>query len=482
MKARDKIKRARVQLNDLDTGSPFFGHLTMHLDLVEKEEIPTMAVDYNGNMYYNPEFVNQMTDEEIKGVVCHEVMHLALKGKMRKEGRKHQVWNLAQDVVINYILRQNDFQLPTEAENPKTGETNEYPVPQGNSIELPSHDGKIKIENLEDHSFESIYDILHDEMPEMESKVKVKITQKDDDEEGSQSGQGGGQADEEDEEEEQGNDDQGQGQGNGDDEDQQQGGGSNGQVVEIEVDMEDVGDNPLGIDDHIYEGDEEGGEEGEGKDWEQIMAEAVSQAKQRGEMPSGMDRRVDQVLEPDVSWKTLLHRYISRKVSVDYTYQKPSKKTRTLRSNGHNTYLPGVEKQGLDVVVALDLSGSIGSNEAAHYLGEIRDIAKSFEQVDMKIIQHDAKVTQIDDMKNVRPHDIEDLELKGGGGTDHKPVFEKMENMMTDAEIMINLTDGYTSTPDEAPSGLDVIWVINNHSVEEEDLGFGRIVRADYHD
>ena len=86
---------------------PFFGHLVQHLNLIETEKIPTAGVDERNNLYYNPDFINDLTDEEGKGVMAHEVMHLALECFDRLGERDKNRWNIAQDIIINHILVQN---------------------------------------------------------------------------------------------------------------------------------------------------------------------------------------------------------------------------------------------------------------------------------------------------------------------------------------------------------------------------------------
>ena len=107
MSVRRRVIRARVQLL---LKNPFFGYLANYLELREHEsEYPTGT---DGNcLYYFPEKIDRLEDEEIEGVFAHEVMHLALGHIWRRGYREKRVWNMAADYAINAILKDH-FRLP----------------------------------------------------------------------------------------------------------------------------------------------------------------------------------------------------------------------------------------------------------------------------------------------------------------------------------------------------------------------------------
>jgi predicted metal-dependent peptidase len=112
-KAYDKVIKARTVLL---VGQPFFGCLALHMDLVEVTDaalVGTMAVD-GTNMYYHPPFVLSLSEQELVGVVAHEVMHCAYKHFSRRSHRNPVIWNWAGDYVINADLLKAKFTLPKE--------------------------------------------------------------------------------------------------------------------------------------------------------------------------------------------------------------------------------------------------------------------------------------------------------------------------------------------------------------------------------
>jgi len=153
--AKDKIIKARVGLQKTH---PFFSYLALHLEPIACDptnktgpQVPTMGVDNRGNMYYNPDFVNKMTQEEVKGVVCHEVMHVALEHLKGLKSKDVKVSNVAQDIVINDIILENQLQLPKEGL-----------LPQNHEITI---NGNIKIQKIDKKPWEQIYHELEKKLP-----------------------------------------------------------------------------------------------------------------------------------------------------------------------------------------------------------------------------------------------------------------------------------------------------------------------------
>jgi predicted metal-dependent peptidase len=65
--------------------------------------VPTAAT--NGKrVLYNPDFIEPLTDEELKFLVAHECLHPMLEHNYRRGGRDPKKWNKAADYVINQLL------------------------------------------------------------------------------------------------------------------------------------------------------------------------------------------------------------------------------------------------------------------------------------------------------------------------------------------------------------------------------------------
>ena len=111
MDTKTKLTKARTRLL---LSQPFFGSLALRMDLVERVGIETMATD-GAAVYYNPEFVDRLSMDELVGVFAHEVMHPACNHHTRRGARDASRWNMAADYAINPLLVDNGFTLPESA-------------------------------------------------------------------------------------------------------------------------------------------------------------------------------------------------------------------------------------------------------------------------------------------------------------------------------------------------------------------------------
>lgn len=109
-KAHDKLIAARIALL-LDHS--FWGELAMFLKLVERPEIPTLAVD-GKHIFYNPEFVLGLSTDLTKSAFVHEIGHCMLEHFLRRNGREPRTWNRAGDYVINLMLKDAGFAIGKE--------------------------------------------------------------------------------------------------------------------------------------------------------------------------------------------------------------------------------------------------------------------------------------------------------------------------------------------------------------------------------
>lgn len=115
MDTKTLIKKARASLV---IESPFFGSLILRLDMKEAHGIGTAATD-GAHIFYDPQFIQKLSHQQIKGVLAHEVMHCALAHTTRKGERDHGLWSVAGDLVINDILFAEGFELPEGVLNDK---------------------------------------------------------------------------------------------------------------------------------------------------------------------------------------------------------------------------------------------------------------------------------------------------------------------------------------------------------------------------
>ena len=234
-----------------------------------------------------------------------------------------------------------------------------------------------------------------------------------------------------------------------------------------------------GFDIHIYDDDNQG-KEGKKKnksgntndiptDWEKEIVEAATFAKMQGKLPAGIKRLVNELLGNVIDWRGLLYKYIQSTLPFDYTWIKPNKK-----SYATGIYMPDVVREQIDIICSIDTSGSISEEELTEFSSELLGIINSFENINLTIIYNDTEVYGPHRLQNPTPSDIIKLKPKGGGGTNHIPVFEWVNKNNENASLLICFTDGYTSYPNN--SSIDTIWVLAGHHCDKDTIPFGRVI------
>jgi len=108
----EKMTKARI---GIQKSNSFFAYLSLYLKFKESKDLPEyagMGVNQFGELSYQKEFVENLSLDELKGVLAHEILHLALLHLGRLKNRDREIWNVACDIVVNCNLRESGFILP----------------------------------------------------------------------------------------------------------------------------------------------------------------------------------------------------------------------------------------------------------------------------------------------------------------------------------------------------------------------------------
>ncbi len=211
--------------------------------------------------------------------------------------------------------------------------------------------------------------------------------------------------------------------------------------------------------------------------FEGILRSSYQMNKEKGNLPLGLKEMIESELNPKVPWQTLLEHYIQRTLMVDWKWNPPNK-----RMMSYDYHFPSAEKEYMDVVVAVDTSGSISSIELSNFVSEIYGILASVTRLKLTLIDCDAAIQQVNVFENGESIDGSKLpwegrEFRGRGGTDFIPVFEYVLEKGLQPDLLVYFTDGYGSFPDltQIPIDYPVLWVMTT-SVEPP---FGEFIRYD---
>ena len=109
----EKISRARLQLM---LRNPYLAGAVARLPMREAIGMPwcqSMATD-GYNIFWNAEFCASLNEEELSGVIAHELLHCILGHNDRRDERDRHQWNIAIDHATNLFLLACEIQLPTD--------------------------------------------------------------------------------------------------------------------------------------------------------------------------------------------------------------------------------------------------------------------------------------------------------------------------------------------------------------------------------
>jgi len=100
----DILQRISKAKTSLILEHPFFGAIALNMPTKLDDTIPTACT--NGAVVrYNPDFVASLSDGNIVFLVAHECFHPMLGHIWRLMGRDPRKWNIAGDIIINQMLK-----------------------------------------------------------------------------------------------------------------------------------------------------------------------------------------------------------------------------------------------------------------------------------------------------------------------------------------------------------------------------------------
>jgi len=405
-----KLAAARTRLI-LD--KPFLGALVLRLPMqaARPDWCPTTATDARA-FYYNPEYIASLSIEQTQFMLAHEALHCALSHFARRQHRVQHRWDLACDYAVNPLLIDDGLKPPPNALN--------MPLYKGMTAEeiYPLLDDNDQSQTLDKHAYDA----------QGEGKDQAQGTDR-------------GMRERDLEQDRQSPQPR--------DRDQQDASRTLG-PPQTESDSDDGGGasqpEPLSPDER----------ETLAVQWQQRMAGAAQQAMQAGKLGGEMRRMIDHLLQPQLPWRMLLARYMTALARDDYSYSRPS------RREG-DFIMPSLRSQSLDLVVAVDTSGSIKDGEMEEFIDEI-DALKGQVRARVTLLPCDAKLC------DGAPWLFEPWEqfrrpegVKGGGGTSFTPVFDWVEQAGRRPDLLVYFTDADGAFPKVEPP-YPVIWLVKGKS------------------
>lgn len=378
--AEQRIERAHVRLMQSPRFCQFAG-VFMVGKVTVSDTHPTAST--NGrDVTYGREFVRMLSDKALAFLIVHEAMHKAY--------RHMTIWADIAKIdrkLANYAM---DYVINLQIRDAD---------PYEEDVSMPRDPNTGGLMGVYDERFRN-----------MDTKQVFNILRE----------EGGG-----------GSGGEGEGEGN------QQGQGGNGHSSEGQND-----DESSSLDDHDWDDAQD-----MTQDEKDELNREIDSALREGSMLAGrlkgnVSRDIDRLLHPKVDWREALRDFIklATKGNDQSTWRRPNR-----RFLGIDVVMPTSENRKAEMfVLGIDTSGSIGGEELAQFLGEVKSICDEVAPERIELLYWDTHVARRETYIGSDVANIADATRPaGGGGTDPGCVPEYMVQERIEPQCVIMLTDGY---------------------------------------
>lgn len=410
-----KMVKARAELV---LEHPFFASLALRLEMREDRSCATSWSD--GRVIgFNPDYIAAQPLDKVKGMQCHEVLHLACRHHLERGARDARLWNMACDYAINPLLLEAGLVLPD------------------GYLDDPVHRGR---------SADAIYAALVREREEAHGGAEYGESRDfaADEEQDAVAGGSG----------ELGGHDHGGTSGRADvgregPRRAQGSGGPDGGPGE-NADPGRSGEVRDAPERSRADGGDMSGEEEE-DEWRMAVVRAARAAQEAGNLPGALERLLASSLPPRIGWRAVLRRFLLRATRDDFSWVRPNR--RYLHAG---LYLPGLDSPTLeDFVVAVDVSGSVEPVLLEAFAAELSAVLDEFDTT-LTVLTCDVSLTSY---RCLTRQDLPvTLAVTGGGGTDFRPPFDVLEREGVTPACLVYFTDLQCSGYPQEPL-YPVLWV-----------------------
>jgi len=390
---QDIFTIARVKLYH---DHPFIAQLAQYMVPIPSSIVPAAGVTAKKKMYMNPEIANKCKVTDMMWFLTHETMHLVTATHNRMpEGANQMLWNIASDISINYLINSQEGGMGLPLPRPEL------------FVPLFGEEFK-KYDNWTD--VEIYYDLLKNHKCPFCGKGMSDDSQ-----------QGSGDSDEE--------------------KVSQNTSGSGNSCGCFKGYWWDGSGSALG--DPLSE---DSMTEKERSEWRERIASAAESARQQGKLPGALDKFCTDILKARKNWRRILSMETTKALRKKYDWKKISRRTAgRIRTPGKSPYLP-------EAVGYIDTSGSMSDDDISQAINEMAAIFRLGGGKGILILG-DAEVYYCGEMT---VSGLRNIPVQRGG-TDFRPVFDKIEEQGIKPAIFVGFSDLCGSFPEIAPK-YTVIW------------------------
>jgi predicted metal-dependent peptidase len=212
------------------------------------------------------------------------------------------------------------------------------------------------------------------------------------------------------------------------------------------------------------------------RDIDAALRQGQMAVKKAGKGAGNLSRELQDLMEPKVDWRDALREFVK---STCANKDASSWRRVNRRYIGNDVYMPTLIGEAMGrIVIGVDTSGSIGGEELAEFLSEVKSIADAVAPEQVDLLYWDSRVAAHETYNRSELTGLtQATKPAGGGGTSPSCVTEYLKEHSIVPECSVMLTDGYVGNDwgDGWPS--PVLWcVVRNPSAEAPN---GRTIHID---
>ena len=233
------------------------------------------------------------------------------------------------------------------------------------------------------------------------------------------------------------------------------------------------------LDDHIKEDESAGSGDKDGKGRPSISKEELQKIKDEikeamiqsaaaagaGKVPAAVQRLIKDLTEPKMNWREVVRMNIQSIVRSDYTFSRYNRKSGT-------AILPGLKNEDtIDICVSIDMSGSIGDEDAKIFLSEVKGVLDQYQDFKVNLWTFDTQVYNPVEITHDNADEFYGYEPKGGGGTSFEVNWEFMKENGIQPKKFIMFTDGYPCGGWGDEDYCDTLFIVKGNTSAEAPFG-----------
>lgn len=204
-------------------------------------------------------------------------------------------------------------------------------------------------------------------------------------------------------------------------------------------------------------------------EWTSLTTQAAEAAKAAGKLPAHIESFLQDLVDSQVDWRTVLWPFFTALNTDDYSWTRPNR-----AYISEDEYFPSMREETCgSIAIGIDTSGSC-AHAIDTFFSELDAICQDVRPARVIVVQVDTRVTRVDVIEQgQRLKDI-DIAFKGGGGTRFVPFFEEIADNWPEVEAIAYLTDleSYDIEECERLAIAPVLWV----NTEKTEAPFGQTV------